>query len=75
MDFDRPPNAMDRYQTTLWKRYGTKVRSVGAAPVKPVAAYICNHIGDDVESITIYRVVQSVTADGPVGEPTPHKQV
>ncbi|WP_265108001.1 HTTM domain-containing protein [Halosolutus halophilus] len=69
VDFDRPPNAMARYPSTLWKRYGTKVRGAGDSPLEPVAAYFCERASDDVESVTVHRVDQPVDADGPVGEP------
>ena len=70
--FDRPPNAMDRYPSTLWKRYATKGRGVDVlAP--PAAAYFCERSGDGVESVTIYRVDQPVDEEGPVGEPTRHE--
>ncbi|QLG48279.1 HTTM domain-containing protein [Natrinema halophilum] len=68
-DFDRPPDAMDRYPTTLWKRYGTKTQGAGAAHLEPAAVYFCGRAPADVESITIYRADQPVDADGPVGEP------
>ncbi|ELZ21617.1 HTTM domain-containing protein [Natrinema limicola] len=73
VDFDRPPNAMERYPTTLWKRYGTKSQGVDGA-AQPVAANGCERTSADVESVTIYRVEQPVDADGPVGEPIPHQQ-
>lgn len=68
VDFDRPPNAMDRYPTTLWKRYGTKAQGT-AVPFQSAAAYVCERSPADVESVTIYRVEQRVTADGSVGDP------
>lgn len=71
--FDRPPNAMDRYPTTLWKRYATKGRGASGVLAQPAATYFCQRSGDDIQSITIYRVDQSVDRDGPVGEPTRHK--
>ena len=68
VDFDRPPNAMERYPTTLWKRYGTKSQGIDGV-AQPVAANVCERTAADVESVTIYRVEQPVDADGPVGEP------
>ena len=73
MDFDRPPNAMERYPTTLWKRYGTKSQGVDGV-VQPAAAYVCEQTSDDVESVTIYRVEQPVDTNGPTGEPIPHQR-
>lgn len=73
VDFDRPPNAMDRYPTTLWKRYGTKSQG-SAVPAQSAAAYVCERSPADVESVTIYRVEQRVTADGPVGDPLPRER-
>jgi len=73
VSFDRPPNAMDRYPTTLWKRYGTKTQGAGAV-AQPAAAYFCEQTSTDVESVTIYQVDQSVDADGPVGEPVPQQR-
>jgi hypothetical protein len=76
VDFDRPPDAMDRYPSALWKRYGTKLRGgSGDAHLDPAAAYFCDRAPDDIESVTIYRVDQSVDADGPVGEPVPHERI
>jgi hypothetical protein len=74
VDFDRPPDAMDRYPTTLWKRYGTKARHAGAAQFRPAAAYFCDRAPDAVESVTIHRVEQPVDANGPVGEPVPRER-
>ncbi|MFD1562703.1 HTTM domain-containing protein [Haloarchaeobius amylolyticus] len=71
--FDRPPNAMDRYPTTLWKRYGAKTQGAGAV-AQPATAYFCEQTPDDVESVTIYRLDQPVDADGPVGKPVPHER-
>jgi len=73
MDFDRPPNAMERYPTTLWKRYGTKSQGVEGV-VQPAAAYVCRQTSDDVESVTIYRVEQPVDTNGPTDEPIPHQR-
>ncbi|WP_340674433.1 HTTM domain-containing protein [Natrinema zhouii] len=70
-DFDRPPDAMDRYPTTLWKRYGTKIQGASSTHFESAAAYFCDRAPADVESVTIYRVEQPVDADGPVGEPIP----
>ncbi|MDS0475024.1 HTTM domain-containing protein [Natrinema sp. 1APR25-10V2] len=75
MDFDRPPNAMDRYPTTLWKRYGTKGQGVGDALLEPAAAYFCERAPDGVESVTIYRLEQPVDATGPAGEPIRHERI
>jgi len=67
---------MDRYPSALWKRYGTKLRGgSGDAHLDPAAAYFCDRAPDDIESVTIYRVDQSVDADGPVGEPVPHERI
>ncbi|MFC6718637.1 HTTM domain-containing protein [Natrialbaceae archaeon GCM10025810] len=74
-EFDRPPDAMERYPTTLWKRYGTKGQGAGDALHQPAATYFCERSPDDVESVTVYRVDQPVDTDGPVGEPTPHELV
>ncbi|WP_408958052.1 HTTM domain-containing protein [Natrinema sp. 74] len=73
VDFDRPPNAMDRYPTTLWKRYGTKGQGVGDALLEPAAAYFCERAPNDVSAVTIYRLEQPVDADGPVGAPIRHE--
>lgn len=73
--FERPVNAMDRYPTTLWKRYGTKGQGAGDAALESAGAYFCDRAPDGTESVTIYRVEQPVDADGPVGEPTPHEKV
>lgn len=71
--FDRPPNAMDRYPSTLWKRYATKGRDAAGVLGPPAAEYFCRRAGDDVRSVTIYRVDQSVDAEGLVGEPARQK--
>jgi len=73
MDFDRPPNAMERYPTTLWKRYGTKSQGADGV-VQPAAAYVCEQTPGDIESVTIYRVEQPVDTNGPIGEPVPHQR-
>ncbi|QCS42177.1 HTTM domain-containing protein [Natrinema versiforme] len=73
--FDRPDNAMDRYPTTLWKRYGTKGQGAGDAALESAGAYFCDRAPAGTESVTIYRVEQPVDADGPVGEPIPHETV
>ncbi|ELY66985.1 HTTM domain-containing protein [Natrinema versiforme] len=73
--FERPDNAMDRYPTTLWKRYGTKGQGAGDAALESAGAYFCDRAPDGTESVTIYRVEQPVDADGPVGEPIPHEKV
>jgi hypothetical protein len=73
--FDRPPNAMDRYPSTLWKRYGTKAQDAGAPVLESAGAYFCDRAPEGVESVTVYRVEQPVDADGPVGEPIPHERV
>ncbi|WP_254764682.1 HTTM domain-containing protein [Natrinema marinum] len=74
VDFDRPPNAMSRYPTTLWKRYGTKVQGADAH-LEPAAAYFCERAPDGVKSVTVYRFEQPVDADGPVGDPSRHELV
>ncbi|MGQ3413577.1 HTTM domain-containing protein [Natrinema sp. LN54] len=73
--FDRPDNAMDRYPSTLWKRYGTKGQGAGDAALESAGAYFCDRAPAGTESVTIYRVEQPVDADGPVGEPIPHETV
>ncbi|WP_340681180.1 HTTM domain-containing protein [Natrinema caseinilyticum] len=75
VDFDRPADAMDRYPTTLWKRYGTKTRGAGEAHREPAVAYFCDRAPADVESVTIYRFDQPVDADGPVGEPIRRERI
>ncbi|WP_226007216.1 HTTM domain-containing protein [Natrinema salinisoli] len=73
--FDRPPNAMDRYPSTLWKRYGTKAQGTGDPVLESAGAYFCDRAPGGIESVTIYRVEQPVDADGPVGKPIPHQRV
>ncbi|MBZ6493408.1 HTTM domain-containing protein [Natrinema longum] len=73
--FDRPPDALDRYPSTLWKRYGTKGEGAGQPVLESTAAYFCDRAPDDVESVTIYRVEQPVDGDGPVGEPSPEERI
>ncbi|MFC3956895.1 HTTM domain-containing protein [Halovivax cerinus] len=71
--FDRPADAMDRYPSTLWRRYGSKARGAGDAVAGAAVAYACDRAPSDVESVTLYRVDQSVDANGPVGAPIPHE--
>ncbi|WP_222918444.1 HTTM domain-containing protein [Natrinema sp. SYSU A 869] len=73
--FDGPPDAADRYSSTLWDRYGRKGQGAGDPALESAGAYFCEQAPDGVESVTIYRVDQSVDADGPVGEPTPHELI
>ncbi|AGB15394.1 Vitamin K-dependent gamma-carboxylase [Halovivax ruber XH-70] len=67
--FDRPPDAMDRYPSTLWKRYGSKGKGSGPAVAESAARYACGQAPATVESVTLYRVDQPVDESGPVGEP------
>ncbi|ELZ12689.1 HTTM domain protein [Halovivax asiaticus JCM 14624] len=71
--FDRPPDAMDRYPSTLWKRYGSKGKGSGPAVAESAARYACDQAPATVGSVTLYRVDQSVDETGPVGEPVPHR--
>lgn len=75
VEFDRPPNAMDRYPSTLWKRFATKVQGGGDAHLEPTAAYFCERAPADVESVTIHRLDQPVDANGPVGDPTADERI
>ncbi|WP_339103878.1 HTTM domain-containing protein [Haloterrigena salinisoli] len=67
--FDRPPDAAETYPTTLWHRYGVDMRYAGESQYEPAAAYVCEAVDRDLESVTIYHVEQPVDADGPVGDP------
>ncbi len=73
--FDGPPDVAERYSSTLWERYGRKGQGAGEPAREAAGSYFCEQAPDGVESVTIYRVDQSVDADGPVGEPTPHELI
>ncbi|ELY82971.1 HTTM domain-containing protein [Natrinema gari] len=73
--FDGPPDVAERYSSTLWERYGRKGQGAGEPAREAAGSYFCERAPDGVESVTIYRVDQSVDADGPVGEPTPHELI
>ncbi|WP_226479679.1 HTTM domain-containing protein [Natrinema amylolyticum] len=73
--FDGRPDDADRYSSTLWDRYGRKGQGAGDPALESAGTYFCERAPDDVESVTIYRVDQSVDADGSVGEPTPHELI
>lgn len=71
---DRPPDAADRYPSTLWMRYGLDLRSAGESEYEPLADYLCDRVAadtgpdGDLESVTVYSVEQPVNATGPVGD-------
>ncbi|RKD94787.1 HTTM domain-containing protein [Halopiger aswanensis] len=72
---DRPPDAADRYPSTLWMRYGLDLRSAGENEYEPLAAYLCDHVAEhetepdaDLESVTVYTVEQPIGPSGPVGD-------
>ncbi|ELY80295.1 HTTM domain-containing protein [Natrinema pallidum] len=73
--FDGPPDVAARYSSTLWERYGRKGQGAGEPAREAAGSYFCAQAPDGVESVTIYRVDQSVDANGPVGEPTPHELI
>ncbi|WP_440765112.1 HTTM domain-containing protein [Natronorubrum sp. DTA7] len=73
--FDRPPNAAEAYESALWLEYGLDMRNFGETHYEPAAAYFCQRVESDVESITIHHVEQSVDSDGAVGDPTPSERI
>lgn len=73
--FDRPPDAAETYPTTLWHRYGVDMRYAGESQYESAAAYVCEGVAQDVESVTIYHVEQPVEADGPAGDPVVNERI
>ncbi len=73
--YDRPPDAAATYPTTLWHQFGHRVRYAGETQYRPIAAYACARIDSNVESVTVFHVVQSVGPNGPVGEPEPQERI
>ncbi|MCU4925700.1 HTTM domain-containing protein [Halobacteria archaeon AArc-dxtr1] len=67
--FDRPPDVAATYPTTLWHRHGSEIRYADDTHYEPTAAYVCENVADDLESVTIYYVEQSVGPNGPGGDP------
>ncbi|AEH35536.1 HTTM domain-containing protein [Halopiger xanaduensis] len=73
---DRPPDAADRYPSTLWMRYGLDLRSADESEYEPLADYLCDRVAaehetgpdTDLESVTVYTVEQPVGPSGPVGD-------
>ncbi|GAB3673832.1 HTTM domain-containing protein [Halopiger thermotolerans] len=71
---DRPPDAADRYPSTLWMRYGLDLRSAGESEYEPLADYLCDRVASEyeadaeLETVTVYAVEQPVNATGPVGD-------
>lgn len=73
--FDRPPDAADTYPSTLWSRYGSEIRYSDEMHYEPIAAYICKNMDQNIESVTIYHVEQSVDQDGPNSDPIQNEQI
>jgi hypothetical protein len=72
---DRPPDAAATYPTTLWQQFGHRVRYAGETQYRPIAAYVCERVDSNVESVTVFHVVQTVGPNGPVGEPERQERI
>lgn len=76
---DRPPDAADRYPTTLWQRYGSELRYAPESRYEPLADYYCDRVRPDADSapetVRVYRLEQPVTADGPTGDLEIHERI
>jgi len=70
VDFEPPPDAADRYPTTVWHQYGHRIRYADERRYEAAARYFCGRLDDDVDSVTVVRVAQPLDEHGPVGDPT-----
>ncbi len=70
VDFEPPPDAADRYPTTVWHQYGHRLRYADERRYEAAARYFCGRLDGDVDSVTVVRVAQPIDAHGPVGDPT-----
>ncbi|KDE59575.2 deoxyribonuclease HsdR [Halostagnicola sp. A56] len=72
---DRPPDPIDTYPSTLWKRFGGNIRSAEPSQLEPSVEYICDRSAYRIETVTIYSLEQPVGPDGPTGEPVVDERI
>ncbi|SFS51332.1 HTTM domain-containing protein [Halostagnicola kamekurae] len=72
---DRPPDPIETYPSTLWKRFGGNIRSAEPGQFEPSVEYICDRSAHRIETVTIYSLEQPVGPDGPTGEPVADERI